>query len=110
MPAVIGWLCDETLIMAFVPTRGRRPVRGAFGIRSRHLALLATALALCGLPSGLRALPQAADPASPTPRTKYRPVIENYVPFRPVEPRSWKGVNEEVAPKPKPTPENGQKR
>jgi hypothetical protein len=32
---------------------------------------------------------------------QYQPVIEGYVKFRPVEPRSWQGVNQDVAPKPR---------
>jgi hypothetical protein len=46
-------------------------------------------------------LPKEANPQERVPRAQYRPVIENYIPFRPVEPRSWPGVNQDVAPKPK---------
>jgi len=67
-----------------------------------RVALFAAGLIAAGLPAPLSALPEAADPQARAPRTQYRPAIENYVPFRPVEPRSWPGVNRQVAPKPKP--------
>lgn len=92
--------------MIFLHARRRGPVRGRSGVR----ALPVAAIILCGFPQTLHALPQASNPDAPAPRTKYRPIIENYVPFRPVEPRSWSGVNEEVAPKPKPKPQGEQKR
>jgi hypothetical protein len=72
--------------------------------------LCAASLLAMGLAAPLAALPKAADPEARVPRTQYRPVIETYVPFRPVEPRSWLGVNQDVAPKPKPKPKSGDKR
>ena len=66
------------------------------------MALVAAGLIAAGISAQLAASPDVADPQARAPRTKYRPVIENYIPFRPVEPRSWPGVNQEVAPKPKP--------
>lgn len=47
------------------------------------------------------AQPDAADPDAPSAPATYRPVIDGYVPFRPVEPRDWRRVNREVAPEPK---------
>jgi hypothetical protein len=44
---------------------------------------------------------EAANPEAYAPPTQYQPVIERYVRFRPVEPRSWQGVNQDVAPKPR---------
>lgn len=52
----------------------------------------------------LVALPDAADPNVPVAPAKYRPAIRGYMPFRPVEPRDWQGVNREVAPQPKAEP------
>jgi hypothetical protein len=67
----------------------------------RRAALLAVGLFIAGIPATSAALPKEANPQERVPRTQYRPVIENYVPFRPVEPRSWPEVNQDVAPRPK---------
>lgn len=70
-----------------VPRRGRR--------------LLIAAILAASFPAIAAALPQAANPDARVPPTTYRPVITDYMPFRPIEPRSWQGVNQEVAPKPR---------
>jgi len=55
-----------------------------------------------------RALSEAANPEAHTPLMQYQPVIEGYVKFRPVEPRSWQGVNQDVAPKPRQEKRHGE--
>lgn len=84
------------------PQDRRWPDRIAFGFLAARVALFAAGLIAAGIPVHLAASPNSADPKARASRTQYRPVIENYIPFRPVEPRSWTGVNQEVAPKPKP--------
>ena len=71
--------------------------------KRRELCLAVTAVAgLLGSPVAYAdALPEAANPEAYAPPLQYQPVIEGYVKFRPVEPRSWQGVNQDVAPKPK---------
>jgi hypothetical protein len=71
--------------------------------KRRELCLAVTAVAaLLGSPvTSASALPEAANPEAYTPPMQYQPVIEGYVKFRPVEPRSWQGVNQDVAPKPR---------
>ena len=96
--------------MPFFQERWRRPAGAdhrfppAGGRRDRCLLLVA-AIYLCSVPQALQALPEAARADAPVPRAKYRPIIENYTPFRPVEPKAWEDVNRQVAPKPKPKPQ-----
>ena len=62
---------------------------------------VAIAVLSAGLTLPASAGPKAADPRAPVPKARYRPIIEGYTPYRPVEPRPWQGVNRDVAPKPK---------
>lgn len=50
------------------------------------------------------AMPDVANPDTPVAPAKYRPIIDDYKPFRPTEPRDWRAVNREVAPKTEPAP------
>lgn len=76
--------------------------------RSRTALVLHVAVAVlsAGLALPASAGPKAADPHAPVPKARYRPVIEGYTPYRPVEPSPWQGVNRDVAPKPKPQSED----
>jgi hypothetical protein len=65
------------------------------------LAVTAVAALLGGPVAYAYALPEAANPEAYAPPMQYQPVIEGYMKFRPVEPRSWQGVNQDVAPKPR---------
>jgi hypothetical protein len=69
--------------------------------REPCLSIAAVAVLLGSHVSYADALPEAANPEARTPSAQYQPVIEGYVRFRPVEPRSWQGVNQDVAPKPR---------
>jgi hypothetical protein len=85
-------------------TRRRLPVGvlpTGVGKLGRHLSIASVVILVSALPQKLHALPEVAQADAPAPRTKYRPVIERYRPFRPLDPRSWQGVNQEVTPKPK---------
>ena len=63
---------------------------------------IAAVVVLLGSPvTSAYALSEAANPEAYAPPMQYQPVIEGYVRFRPVEPRSWQGVNQDVAPKPR---------
>ena len=75
---------------------------------SRIAVVLRVAIAVlsAGLALPVSAGPKAADPHAPVPKARYRPIIEGYTPYRPVEPRPWQGVNRDVAPKPKPQSED----
>ena len=100
--------------MIFFQTRRRQPVCGTGGYPSgdgrRGCRALLVAIALCSFPQALHAMPAAADPDARVPRTTYRPVIESYTPFRPVEPSPWADVNRQVTPKPKPKPQGDSQR
>jgi hypothetical protein len=69
--------------------------------REPCLSIAASAALLGGHVTYAYALPEAANPEAHAPTVQYQPVIEGYVRFRPVEPRSWQGVNQDVAPKPR---------
>ena len=76
-----------------LPRRNARLPAGA-------LLLVPIALLSAGLALPASAGPEAADPHAPVPKVRYRPSIEGYTPYRPVEPSPWQGVNRDVAPKP----------
>lgn len=85
--------------MHFSKTSAAGPMRRCL---TRHsIPVLIGGLLLTAEPGEAPALPQSANPDAPAPQADYRPVIRGYVPFRPVEPRSWTDVNEQVAPKPR---------
>jgi hypothetical protein len=63
------------------------------------LLLLAALLAACAetpLPSA--ATPDPSDPASPTLDAPYKPVLAGTAAHGPVAPKSWREMNERVAP------------
>jgi hypothetical protein len=69
--------------------------------RESCLSIAAVAVLMGSHGTYAYALPEAANPEVHTPPVQYQPVIEGYVRFRPVEPLSWQGVNQDVAPKPR---------
>jgi hypothetical protein len=85
---------------SFRPLPDAQPVCAAKW-RELCLSIAAGAVLLGSHVTYASALPQAANPHAHTPPMQYQPVIEGYVKFRPVEPRSWQGVNQDVAPKPR---------
>ncbi len=81
----------------------RRTAAMLFRLTARPEAVtLLTLLLSSALALPVMALPGAADPNASVPQTKYRPVIQGYTPYRPVEPGKWRDMNHQVAPKPKP--------
>lgn len=100
--------------MTFRKIRWRLP-SGALGLdlpqqikwfRTAVVLRVAITVLSAGLALPASAGPKAADPHAPVPKARYRPIIEGYTPYRPVEPRPWQGVNRDVAPKPKPQSED----
>jgi hypothetical protein len=89
----------EIGFMYFSKTLMARQMRRC--LTRRSIPALMGGLLLAAQPANVLALPQSANPDAPAPQADYRPVIRGYVPFRPVEPRSWTDVNEQVAPKPR---------
>lgn len=89
-----------------IETREAPPSRrsGVSG-HTRTGVVICCGMLLIGAAQPVLALPDAADPETPVAPAKYRPVIDGYQPFRPVEPKDWQGVNRDVAPRPKTEPE-----
>jgi hypothetical protein len=62
--------------------------------------LLAGFLTACGqTPLPAAATPDPSDPNTPTVEAPYRPVLAGTAAHRPVAPKSWRELNERVAPK-----------
>ena len=100
--------------MTFRKSRWRLP-SGVLGLdlpqqikwfRTAVVLRVAITVLSAGLALPASAGPKAAYPDAPVPKARYRPIIEGYTPYRPVEPRPWQGVNRDVAPKPKPQSED----
>ena len=87
-----------------IPTAVHSVVQTIFGIRFRTLAGMAVTVFVLGgcMPT---AVPLAgADPADPGAKVAgvgYRSTIAPYTSLRPTAPRSWRDLNEGVAPTPK---------
>jgi hypothetical protein len=82
----------------------RRRVPTSFIHRGRlAVALLLAVLAhgCTGLPPAPVAGPDPSDPRVRTPSATYSSPFGSYVSRRPVEPASWRQLNEQVAPQPK---------
>jgi type IV pilus biogenesis protein CpaD/CtpE len=64
------------------------------------LVITAIALAACASPPPVvQTGPDPADPAAPVAHTRYTPVTAGTTDYRPVEPGSWRDMNERVAPR-----------
>ena len=50
-----------------------------------------------------------SDPDQDVPTVRYQSVTSGAQSFRPIDPLPWRGVNDRVAPKPKPKPESDKK-
>ena len=62
-------------------------------------ATLASTLAACGAPPpAITSGPDPADAGGAAPAAAYAPVTAGTVDHRPVEPKSWREMNERVAP------------
>ena len=77
----------------------------------------ATVICLVGVAISAQAVAQtptlgARDPSDPrqgVPAVRYQSVTSGGRSFRPIDPLPWRGVNDRVAPKPKPTPGSDKK-
>lgn len=64
------------------------------------LAVAGAALAACANPPPVvQSGPDPADPAAPVASSRYTPVTAGTADYRPVEPGSWRDMNERVAPR-----------
>lgn len=66
------------------------------------LTMFGFALGACSVASSRDQGPHPADPQARVPATSYRAVTSGYERRRPVEPLSWRDLNERVAPQEKP--------
>lgn len=67
-------------------------------MRSAIILFAGGVLAGCTTAPPAPILAEASEPAVATRPVTYRPVVDNYVPRRPVDPEDWRQRNREVAP------------
>lgn len=67
-------------------------------MKSAVILVASGVLAACAMAPPAPVLVDASDPAVGTRPVAYRPVVDNYVPRRPVNPEDWRERNRQIAP------------
>ncbi len=100
----MGMITGPTIRRGNLNERGNLLVTALIKIAFACLAVLGlTTLAIAQSPTlGAR---DPSDPLERAPDAGYQSVTSGAQSFRPIDPLPWRGVNERVAPKPKPEPE-----